>query len=219
YINQAADEGKKILLEGAQGTLLDIDFGTYPYVTSSNPTSGGACCGVGLGPTKVDRVLGVIKAYTTRVGMGPFPTEIPESDEIHLRELGDEFGATTGRPRRCGWFDAVIARFAVQVNGIDELALTKLDVLDTLPELRVCVSYRYRGKEIKAFPAEAEVLENCEPVYLSFPGWLEPTAHIRSREKLPENARRYLQAIEELGGTRIAIISVGSARDETIFVR
>ncbi|MFQ5771790.1 MAG: adenylosuccinate synthase, partial [bacterium] len=163
YLNEAIKKGKQILLEGAQGTLLDVDFGTYPYVTSSNPISGGACSGVGIGPTKIDSVLGVIKAYTTRVGMGPFPTEITESANINLRELGDEFGATTGRPRRCGWFDAVIAKFAVQVNGIDALAVTKLDVLDTLPVINICVAYNYQGQKVTSFPSQLRMLDAHSP--------------------------------------------------------
>lgn len=218
YLNEAIKQEKQILLEGAQGTLLDIDFGTYPYVTSSSPTSGGACSGVGIGPTKIDSVLGVIKAYTTRVGMGPFPTEIHGADSINLRELGDEFGATTGRPRRCGWFDAVIANYAVQVNGIDAFALTKLDVLDTLEELRICVAYKYAGKLITSFPSEMRILENCEPVYESFPGWKETTCEVRHYQDLPVNARKYLKTIQKLTQTNISIIAVGSKRDETIFV-
>ncbi|MFQ5706679.1 MAG: adenylosuccinate synthase [bacterium] len=219
YLNEAIQQGKRILLEGAQGTLLDIDFGTYPYVTSSSPTSGGACAGVGIGPTRVDNVTGVLKAYTTRVGMGPFPTEIHEDEAINLRELGDEYGATTGRPRRCGWFDAVIANFAAQVNGLDSFALTKLDVLDSLSEIKVCVAYRYEEKTIKTFPGEMRILEHCEPVYETLPGWQQPTSGARTFAALPQNAKNYLQAIEDLTQTRIAIASVGSDRDETIFVQ
>ncbi|MFQ5866241.1 MAG: adenylosuccinate synthase [bacterium] len=217
YVNAAIRQEKEILLEGAQGTLLDIDFGTYPFVTSSSPTSGGACSGVGIGPTKIDSVMGVIKAYTTRVGMGPFPTEITD-ETINLRELGDEFGATTGRPRRCGWFDAVIANFAVQVNGLDSFALTKLDVLDTLEELKICVAYKYNGKIITSFPSEMRILENCEPVYETFRGWQESTSKVRRYEDLPVDARTYLEAIMELTRTKLSIISVGSERDETIFI-
>ena len=218
YLNDAIKQGKNILLEGAQGTLLDVDFGTYPYVTSSTPTSGGACTGVGIGPTKVDSVLGVIKAYTTRVGMGPFPTEIYDDENIKLRELGDEYGATTGRPRRCGWFDAVIANFAVQVNGIDSFAITKLDVLDTLKEIKICVAYTYQGKIIKSFPSELRVLENCEPVYETFPGWMESTSEKRSFEDLPPNAKKYLNAIRDFTQTNFSIISVGSDREQTIMM-
>ncbi|MFQ5750426.1 MAG: adenylosuccinate synthase [bacterium] len=216
YLNEAIKKGKQILLEGAQGTLLDVDFGTYPYVTSSNPISGGACSGVGIGPTKIDSVLGVIKAYTTRVGMGPFPTEITESANINLRELGDEFGATTGRPRRCGWFDAVIAKFAVQVNGIDALAVTKLDVLDTLPVINICVAYNYQGQKVTSFPSQLRMLENSKPIYERVPGWIQPTSHVRSYQDLPQNARKYLETIMDLTQTKISIISVGSGREQTI---
>jgi adenylosuccinate synthase len=216
FINDAIDAGKSVLMEGAQGTLLDVDFGTYPYVTSSNPTSGGACTGLGVGPTRIDSVMGVIKAYTTRVGMGPFPTELHEGGEIDLRALGNEYGATTGRPRRCGWFDAVIANYAVRVNGIDSFAVTKLDVLDSLDEIRVCVAYDYKGKRLNNFPSEIRVLDECKPIYETFPGWKEPTSHIREYGRLPEKARNYLDAIRDLTKTRIDIISVGSGREQTI---
>ena len=218
FLNESLKDGKQILLEGAQGALLDIDFGTYPYVTSSNPTSGGACAGVGIGPTKIESVLGVIKAYTTRVGMGPFPTEIGDEEDFDLRDLGGEYGATTGRPRRCGWFDAVIAKFAVQVNGLDSFALTKLDVLDTLEEVKVCVAYKYKEKTITTFPSEMRILENCEPVYESFPGWQKPTSGIRSYQDLPANAKAYLDAIKNLTQTDFSIISVGSGREQTILM-
>ncbi len=218
FLNESLKDGKKILLEGAQGTLLDIDFGTYPYVTSSNPTSGGACAGVGIGPTKIESVLGVIKAYTTRVGMGPFPTEIGDEEDFDLRDLGGEYGATTGRPRRCGWFDAVIANFAVQVNGLDSFALTKLDILDSLEEIKICVAYKYEGKTITTFPSEMRILENCEPVYESFPGWQQPTSGIRSYQDLPANTKSYLDVIRDLTQTDISIISVGSGREQTILM-
>jgi len=218
FLNESLKNDKQILLEGAQGTLLDIDFGTYPYVTSSNPTSGGACAGVGIGPTKIESVLGVIKAYTTRVGMGPFPTEIGDEENFDLRDLGGEYGATTGRPRRCGWFDAVIANFAVQVNGLDSFALTKLDVLDSLEEIKVCVAYKYKEKTITTFPSEMRILENCEPVYESFPGWQQPTSEIRSYQDLPANAKAYLDAIKNLTQTDMSIISVGSGREQTILM-
>ncbi len=216
-LNLAIASGKNILCEGAQGTLLDIDLGTYPYVTSSSPTSGGACTGLGIAPTKIDRVLGVVKAYTTRVGMGPLPTEIGPESGIDLRTLGAEFGATTGRPRRCGWFDAVVANYAVQVNGIAAWAVTKLDVLDTLSEIKICVAYRYRGKELKNFPAEISVLEQCEPVYETFPGWQEPTSSARSFQALPAPAQRYLHRIAELTQTPLEFISVGAEREQTIY--
>ncbi|MCB0258502.1 MAG: adenylosuccinate synthase, partial [Calditrichaeota bacterium] len=177
YLNEAIDNGKSILLEGAQGTLLDVDHGTYPYVTSSNPASGGACTGVGIGPTKISEVMGVIKAYTTRVGEGPFPTELTGEAGENLRQAGMEFGATTGRPRRCGWFDAVVARYSVRINGIDALAITKLDVLDHFETIQVCTSYRYNGKLLREFPTDLRVLQNCEPVYESLPGWQQPTSN------------------------------------------
>jgi adenylosuccinate synthase len=219
FLNDALKQDQRILLEGAQGTLLDVDFGTYPYVTSSSPTSGGACSGVGIGPTKISRVIGVVKAYTTRVGMGPFPTEIRDDEGVNLRELGDEFGATTGRPRRCGWFDAVIANFAVQVNGIDRFALTKLDVLDSLDEIKVCIAYEYGGRTLTTFPSELRILEECKPVYETYAGWKQPTSEVRHYEDLPENARRYLSAIRDLTETNLSIISVGSGREQTVMVR
>ena len=218
-LNQAIAAGKRILCEGAQGTLLDIDLGTYPYVTSSSPTSGGACTGLGIPPTKISRVLGVVKAYTTRVGMGPLPTEINEESGIDLRTLGAEFGATTGRPRRCGWFDAVVANYAVQVNGIAAWAVTKLDVLDTLAEIKICTAYRYRGKEMKTFPANISLLEQCEPVYETLPGWLAPTSEARSFEALPLRAQQYLHRLEALTQTPLEIISVGAQREQTIYPR
>ncbi len=216
-LNEAIAAGKNILCEGAQGSLLDMDFGTYPYVTSSNPTSGGACTGLGIGPTKINSVLGVIKAYTTRVGMGPFPTERQDGVGEKLRTVGNEYGATTGRPRRCGWFDAVVANYSAQINGIDAWALTKLDVLDTFAEIKLCTAYRYRGKELKTFPAEIHILENCEPVYETFSGWQQPTSRARKFEDLPKPAQEYLKAIEEITTTPIRIISVGSDREETIW--
>lgn len=215
YVNNAIKKGKNVLLEGAQGTLLDVDFGTYPYVTSSNPTSGGACSGIGIGPTKVDSVIGVVKAYTTRVGEGPFPTEISQ-DETNFRELGDEFGATTGRPRRCGWFDVVVVNHAIQVNGIDSLVLTKLDVLDTLKEIKVCVAYQHDGKIMKTLPSNIRILEKCKPIYQTFPGWLQSTQNVRQYQDLPQNAKSYINAISKLTQTNFSIISVGSDREQTI---
>lgn len=217
FLNDAVKAGKNVLAEGAQGTLLDIDFGTYPYVTSSNPVSGGACTGLGLGPTKIDEVIGVAKAYTTRVGHGPFLTEFKGELGERLRELGGEYGATTGRPRRCGWFDAVMANYAVRVNGISSLAITKLDVLDTLEEIQICVGYRYSNRTYTNFPSEMRILENGEPVYEVFPGWRASTRGARRHEDLPPNARRYLHAISELTQAPISLISVGSEREETIF--
>ncbi|NOX38070.1 MAG: adenylosuccinate synthase [Calditrichaeota bacterium] len=218
YLDRAIREGKQILLEGAQGTLLDVDHGTYPYVTSSNPVSGGACIGVGIGPTRITAVLGVLKAYTTRVGEGPFPTELTGDEGEFLRQVGKEFGATTGRPRRCGWFDTLIARYAVRVNGITDLAITKLDVLDQLPEIKVCVAYEYEGRRLEEFPTDLKILQNCRPIYQTLPGWETPTGHLTSWNDLPDNARRYLEFIEASIGARIKIISVGSRRDQTIFV-
>jgi adenylosuccinate synthase len=218
YLNDALRQGKRVLAEGAQGTLLDVDHGTYPFVTSSNPVSGGACTGLGIGPTAVDSVMGVIKAYTTRVGQGPFPTEISESEGVDLRSLGQEYGATTGRPRRCGWFDAVIARYAARVNGIDSWALTKLDVLSTLPEVKLCTAYRFEGRTVDHFPSELRILENCEPVYETFEGWQTPIQDVRRFEDLPQQARTYLRAIEEITHVKISLISVGSEREETVVV-
>ncbi|RMG65226.1 MAG: adenylosuccinate synthase [Calditrichaeota bacterium] len=219
FLNEAIAEGKSVLLEGAQGTLLDVDHGTYPYVTSSNPTSGGACTGAGIGPTKIDRVLGVMKAYTTRVGEGPFPTELSGEAGEFLRREGAEFGATTGRPRRCGWFDAVIGRYAVRVNGIDALAITKLDVLDPLPEIQVCVAYRYRGKTLTEFPGEMRILNECQPVYRTVKGWQSPTSQARRWEDLPARARDYLRLIEDLTGAPVQLVSVGSKREQTLVVQ
>jgi adenylosuccinate synthase len=216
FLQQAIADDKTILCEGAQGALLDMDFGTYPYVTSSNPTSGGACTGLGIGPTKINQVMGVMKAYTTRVGLGPFPTEAHGGLGEQLRSLGHEYGATTGRPRRCGWFDAVVANYAAQINGVDAWALTKLDVLDTFAEIKLCVAYRYRGKALKTFPAEIHILESCEPVYETFPGWQCATAKARRFEDLPQPAREYLNAVEEITATPIRMISVGSDREQTI---
>ena len=217
YLHQAMAENKTIICEGAQGSLLDVDFGTYPYVTSSTPTSGGACTGLGIGPTKIDHVMGVTKAYTTRVGMGPFPTEIHGAFGEQLRALGHEYGATTGRPRRCGWFDAVVANYAAQINGIDTWALTKLDVLDTFAEIKLCVAYRYRGEALKSFPAEIHILENCEPVYETFSGWQESTARVRRFDHLPRAAQEYLKAVQQITRLPIQIVSVGSDREQTIF--
>jgi adenylosuccinate synthase len=218
YLNDAIDAGKSILFEGAQGTLLDVDHGTYPFVTSSNTTAGGACTGSGIGPTKIDEVIGVAKAYTTRVGNGPFPTELRDETGERIRQIGQEFGATTGRPRRCGWFDAVIVRFAARVNGLASLAITRLDVLDTLDRIRICTAYRLRGKTVQNFPGDVRLLDQCEPIYEEFDGWRKPTSSIRRLQDLPDNARRYLDRIQTLTRTPISLVSVGPNRDETIFV-
>lgn len=215
-LNKAIEEGKSVLFEGAQGTLLDIDHGTYPFVTSSNATAGGACTGAGVSPSKIDKVIAVVKAYTTRVGEGPFPTEFDQDLMEIIRKKGKEFGATTGRPRRCGWFDGVIAQHAALVNGIDELAVTKLDVLDDLSELKICTAYKYKGKTYTDFPSDVKVLSNCLPVYEKHPGWMSDTSKTRKFNDLPKNARKYLDRISELMKTKIKIVSVGSKRKETI---
>ncbi|MDF9407042.1 adenylosuccinate synthase [Pelotomaculum isophthalicicum JI] len=215
-VNDAIKQGKSILFEGAQGTLLDIDYGTYPFVTSSNPTAGAACIGAGIGPTKIDRVLGVVKAYTTRVGEGPFPTELNDEVGVFMRDKGGEYGTTTGRPRRCGWFDGVIARYAVRINGLDYLAITKLDVLSGLDKVRICTGYRYRGDVLTDFPASLKVLGECVPVYEEMPGWQEDITTAGKLEDLPINARKYLERISEVAGAPIALIGVGSKRTQTI---
>ena len=215
-VADALAQGQRVLLEGAQGTALDVDHGTYPYVTSSNTTAGAAAVGTGIGPTAIDSVIGVVKAYTTRVGNGPLPTAFdPEMDE-RVRELGGEFGATTGRPRRCGWFDAVIVSYAARVNGLTGIALTKLDVLDTLSEIKIATAYRIDGETPVPFPASTWEMERAEPVYETLPGWQAPTTGARSLSDLPENARAYLERIEQLVGVPIALVSVGSRRSQII---
>lgn len=215
-VNEAVKAGRNVLFEGAQGTLLDLDHGTYPYVTSSHPTAGAACLGAGIGPTRIDRVVGVAKAYVTRVGGGPFPSELHGELGDLLRQRGREFGTTTGRPRRCGWFDAVVVRYAARINGLDYLALTKLDILSGLPEVRICRGYRYRGEELTEFPASLKVLAECEPVYETLPGWDEDISGVREYGALPANARRYVERIAELTGVPVAIIGVGTGRHQTI---
>lgn len=215
-LNRALEKGKRLLFEGAQGTLLDIDHGTYPFVTSSNATAGGACTGTGIGPTRIRRVIGVVKAYTTRVGEGPFPTEFPKALMEKVRNKGKEFGATTGRPRRCGWFDAVLTRHAVRVNGLDEIIVTKLDVLDGRGTVKICVAYRIGKKLYREFPADIEALWNCRPLYEAHPGWLQDTTGCRSFEELPQQAKRYLKRLAYLLGTKITLISVGSSREQTL---
>jgi len=215
-VHEALKAGKEVLLEGAQGTALDVDHGTYPYVTSSTTTAGGAASGTGIGPTAIDRILGVLKAYTTRVGNGPLPTAFsPEMDE-KVRTLGSEFGATTGRPRRCGWFDGVLARYSARVNGLTGLAVTKLDVLDTLPEISIATAYRTAGGDLTEFPADTGLLADVEPVYEVFPGWQAPTGDVRKLEDLPSNARAYLDRIEEITSTPIQMIGVGTRRKQVI---
>src|SRR5256712_61891 len=212
------ERGESVLLEGAQGALLDVDHGTYPYVTSSNTTAGGAAVGAGIGPTAIDAVVGVVKAYTTRVGNGPLPTEAEPALAERIRELGDEFGATTGRPRRCGWFDAVVVRYAVRVNGLTGLAVTKLDVLDTFAEIPVCVGYRLDGEIVDSMPADVERIERVEPIYETLPGWQKPLRHLRRLAALPPPARAYLDRLQDLAHAPIRYVSVGTQRDQIIEV-
>lgn len=217
-INESISAGKKVLFEGAQGTLLDIDHGTYPFVTSSNPTAGGVCVGAGVGPTRIDRILGISKAYTTRVGSGPFPTEIFDEMGDKIREEGAEYGVTTGRPRRCGWFDGVVARYSTMVNGFTDLAITKIDVLDKLPEIKICVAYELNGEIIHHFPGDLDVLAQCKPVYETMPGWLTDTSKVRCYADLPENAKKYLARLSELSEAQVSIVAVGPDREQTIVV-
>jgi adenylosuccinate synthase len=217
-IYDSIQKRKNILFEGAQGTLLDLDHGTYPYVTSSSPVAGGACVGAGIGPTMIDRVIGVAKAYTTRVGEGPFPTELYGELNQHLCDRGAEFGTTTGRRRRCGWFDGVICRYAVRINGLDCLAITKLDVLDELEEIQVCVAYELDGKTCDHFPGNASEFARCKPIYKTLPGWQQSTENCRDLADLPQQALNYLKFLAELMAVPIAIISLGASRDQTIIV-
>lgn len=216
YLQQALKENKKILMEGAQGALLDLDLGTYPFVTSSNTTAGGAPTGSGIGPSKIDHVIGIAKAYTTRVGSGPLPTEFPEALGEQVRQKGGEFGATTGRPRRCGWFDAVVVRYACEISGVDELVVTKLDVLDDLPTLKICTGYRHEGQMLKYFPADLEILAEAEPVYEELPGWQSQTSNAKRFSELPPKAQAYVTRLEELTGVKVKLISVGAERNQTI---
>jgi adenylosuccinate synthase len=217
-LHDVRKDGGNILFEGAQGALLDIDHGTYPYVTSSNTTVGGALAGTGVGAGDIDYVLGICKAYATRVAGGPFPTELNDEMGERLRKVGNEFGASTGRPRRCGWIDLVALKRAVQINGINGLAITKLDVLDGLPTIKVCIAYEYRGKRRELAPLDADGWAECKPVYLEFPGWEESTSGIREWDKLPPAARAYLRSLEELSGCRIALVATGADRDDTIIL-
>lgn len=218
-LNNALDAGKVVLLEGGQGTLLDVDHGTYPFVTSSNPTAGGACSGSGIGPTKITRVVGILKAYTTRVGSGPFPTELLDEDGERLRTIGGERGVTTGRPRRCGWFDAPIARFATRVNGLTDIFLTKLDVLTGFEQIPVCVAYEIDGVRQDELPMTQTEFHHAKPIYELLPGWTEDISGARSVEDLPANARAYVQFLEEVSGAPISAIGVGQDRDATIAIR
>ncbi|MGA1089894.1 MAG: adenylosuccinate synthase [Candidatus Nanopelagicales bacterium] len=218
-LNDALDDGKIVLLEGGQGTLLDVDHGTYPFVTSSNPTAGGACTGSGIGPTRVTRVIGILKAYTTRVGSGPFPTELHDEWGERLRSVGGEVGVTTGRQRRCGWFDAPIARYATRVNGLTDIFLTKLDVLTGIERIPVCVAYEIEGQRIDEIPMTQTDFHHAKPIYEEMPGWTEDISSARSIEDLPANAQAYVRYLEELSGAPISAIGVGQDRDATIVVR
>lgn len=217
FLNKEIDKKKEILFEGAQGTFLDIDFGTYPFVTSSNSIVGGLCAGTGVAPTKIDKSIACVKAYTTRVGEGPFPTELPIEENEQLRLKGNEFGSTTGRPRRCGWFDAVLVRYSVIINGISELAIMKLDVLDTLKEIKICTGYKYKGKIYKEFQTDFEIVANAKPIYETMKGWESSTTAVRKFENLPINAKKYINRLEELLKVDIKYISVGTKRDQIIF--
>lgn len=216
FLNKAIKQNKKVLFEGAQGTFLDVDFGTYPFVTSSNATIGGVCSGCGVPPIQIGKIIAAVKAYTTRVGEGPFPTEFDPKMNDLIRDKGREFGATTGRPRRCGWFDSVLVRYAATINGAYELAIMKLDVLDGLKTLKIAVGYRYKGKIYRNFPHDLEVLSRAGVIYETMPGWQESTCRVRQYSQLPINARRYIKRLEELVGARVKYISVGSKRDEII---
>lgn len=216
FVNRAIDDKKAVLFEGAQGAFLDIDFGTYPYVTSSNTTVGGVASGSGVAPTKIDKVIAAVKAYTTRVGEGPFPTEFDSSMETEIRTKGKEFGSTTGRARRCGWFDSVLVRYAAVTGGFDELAIMKLDVLDELKTIRLCTSYKYKGKILKDYPHDYEALCGAKPVYVDMPGWQKPIGNVREFRKLPPQARDYIERMQDLVGVSIKYISIGSERDEII---
>jgi adenylosuccinate synthase len=218
-LNKALDEGKNILLEGSQGTLLDVDHGTYPFVTSSNPTAGGACTGSGIGPTRISRVIGIVKAYTTRVGSGPFPTELFDEDGEKLRSIGGEVGVTTGRARRCGWYDALIARYAVRVNGLTDLFLTKLDVLTGWEKIPVCVAYEIDGKRVEELPASQSDFHHARPIYEFLPGWNEDISKAKSLDQLPVNAKAYVKYLEEISRAPISAVGVGPERDQTISVR
>lgn len=217
-LNEALDRGETVLLEGGQATLLDVDHGTYPFVTSSNATSGGACTGSGIPPTRIDRVVAIVKAYTTRVGEGPFPTELFDASGDYLRDNGHEFGTTTGRPRRCGWYDAVIARYAARVNGVTDFVLTKLDVLDGLDEIPVCVAYDVDGVRHDEMPVNQTDFHHAKPIYEMLPGWKEDISGARSFDDLPANAQAYVKYVEEISGARMSVIGVGPARDETVII-
>jgi adenylosuccinate synthase len=215
-VDSLIESGRKVLFEGAQAAMLDLSHGTYPFVTSSHPTAGAVCTGVGIGPKKVGKVVGVVKAYGTRVGAGPFPTELLDETGDRIREIAHEYGATTGRPRRTGWLDACVVRYAARLNGLDCIALTRLDILDSFQEIKLCVGYRLNGEILDGFPASLKKLGEVEPVYETFPGWLEKTSEVRDYAALPANCRRYVERIAELCGARVGIVSVGPGREETI---
>ncbi len=217
-IHEFLSQKKNVLFEGAQGTLLDMDHGTYPFVTSSHPVAGAACIGSGVGPTEINKTIGIVKAYTTRVGEGPFPTELVDADGELMRNRGHEFGTTTGRPRRCGWLDMVILSYAARINGLNRIAITKLDVLDQMEKIKICVAYKYKGEIIRNFPASLKALSQCEPVYEEMDGWLTETTQIQKYESLPVNARKYIERIEKLLGVKAAIIAIGPGRNQTIFM-
>ena len=216
YLNNALKKKKNILAEGAQGALLDVDHGTYPFVTSSNPTSGGACTGLGIPPTAVKNIIGIVKAYSTRVGNGPFPTEYTNGIGERLRTVGHEFGATTGRPRRCGWLDMVSLKYSLEINGVKEIALTKLDVLDEFDEIKICTGYKSGARMLKSFPSDLQTLEHVEPVYHSYKGWNQKISTVTKYRQVPKRAQQYIEAIEKLSGVRVSIVSVGARRDQTI---
>ncbi len=215
-LEEVLRRGELVLLEGAQGTLLDPDFGTYPYTTSSSPLAGEGCLGAGIGPTRISGVIGVFKAYCTRVGAGPMPTELEDKDGDLIRELGHEYGTVTGRPRRCGWFDAVAGRFSTRINGFTAATITRLDILDAFPRLKICVGYELDGKPIDYFPADVNALARCRPVYEELPGWQAPTSEIREYRRLPSRARRYIARLEELVSCPVAIVCVGPEREQTV---
>lgn len=219
FLNSALAKKQAILAEGAQGALLDVDHGTYPFVTSSNPTSGGACTGLGIPPTSITSIVGVVKAYSTRVGNGPFPTELNDETGNKLRTIGGEFGATTGRPRRCGWLDIESLRYSIQVNGIQRLAITKLDVLDTFDEINICTGYSVKGKRLRNFPTDVQTLESVQPILKSYKGWKTPISDIRRYRDLPPQARKYVEAMAELLQTKIWMVSVGARRDQTLMLK
>jgi adenylosuccinate synthase len=218
FLYRADQNGKNILFEGAQGTHLDIDHGTYPYVTSSNTLAGNACCGAGIGPTRIHKVIGVVKAYTTRVGGGPFPTELLDDIGIRIREVGGEFGATTGRPRRCGWLDMVVLKDSIRLNGLSGLIITKLDVLSGIPVIKIATTYQCGSNRLTTRPPELDLQETCQPILEEFPGWAEDISKVERLADLPPNAQKYLRAVEELAGVPITIVSVGPRRNETIIL-